>query len=219
MKKSLLIPMIIFTLSMWLFLATHCAVAENQPKLSTKDAAQLDATIETLRGKIAENDQDFESFKQLGIVYHMKAVANAKTYAPLAVDALTRARELDKRDTEVLCYLGSATTMLAKTTFNPVKKMGFVNKGTGYMDKAVSQSPDNVTVRLTRAQNAMRLPAFLNRQSFALIDLEHLSKMIDKNPEQYASIKQGVYADLSKLYDKNGDPEKAALYRQKAAGQ
>jgi hypothetical protein len=103
--------------------------------------------------------------------------------------------------------------MMAQTTWNPIKKMAYVNRGTGLMDKAVKRNADNVTVRMTRALNSKNLPSFLERGNLALDDFEYLADLIEKNPESLASIKKIVYTNLVELYEKNGDEAKAAEFR------
>ena len=62
--------------------------------------------------------------KAMGISYHMKATRDAKKYAPKAVEFLSRAFETNKDDHVTMCYLGSATTMMAKTTWKGTFKRG-----------------------------------------------------------------------------------------------
>lgn len=174
---------------------------------------QLSEKISGLQKGLDQNSSDYEAIKALGIAYHIKARKDAKEYAPRAVEFLSRAYEINKKDSETMCYLGSATTMMAKTTWNPIKKMSYVNKGTGLMDKAVKRDADNVSVRMTRASNSKSLPSFLNRGDIALEDFEYLAGLIEKNPESMASIQKKVYSNLAELYIKAGDQVKAEKFR------
>ena len=102
--------------------------------------------------------------------------------------------------------------MMAQTTENSIKKMSYVNKGAGFMDKAVRRDPDNVSVRLTRAFNSKSLPSFLGRGHIALEDFEYLAGLIEKNPDFSQPIKKTVYSSLAELYSKAGDQAKAGRF-------
>jgi len=174
---------------------------------------QLSEKISGFQKGLDQNPSDYEALKALGIAYHIKARKDAKEYAPRAAEFLSRAYEINKKDSETMCYLGSATTIMAKTTWNPIRKMSYVNKGVGLMDKAVKRDPDNVSVRMTRASNSKSLPSFLNRGDIALEDFEYLAGLIDKNPESLTSIKKKVYSNLAELYIKAGDQARAEKFR------
>ena len=75
---------------------------------------QLTEKISSFKKNLDKNPSDYESLKALGIAYHSKAGKDAKEHAPRAVEFLSRAYEINKKDTETMCYLGSATTMMAK---------------------------------------------------------------------------------------------------------
>jgi len=77
---------------------------------------QLSEKISGFQKGLDQNPSDYEALKALGIAYHIKARKDAKEYAPRAAEFLSRAYEINKKDSETMCYLGSATTMMAKTT-------------------------------------------------------------------------------------------------------
>ena len=183
--------------------------AEDWHKLQDMSDIELSEKIAEFQEKLNQNPADYEMLKAIGIAFHLKAKKDAKKYAPKAVEFLARAHDSNTKDYETMCYLGSATTMMARTTWNPVKKMSYVNKGTGFMDKAVRKDPDNVSVRLTRAFNSKNLPSFLERGHIALEDFEYLAGLIAKNPDLSKAIKKTVYSNLADLYGKAGDREKA----------
>jgi tetratricopeptide (TPR) repeat protein len=186
--------------------------AEDWHELQDMSDRELSGKIAEFQEKLNRNPADYETLKAIGIAFHMQAKKDVKKYAPKAVEFLRRAHESNTKDYETMCYLGSATTMMARTTWNPVKKMSYVNKGTGFMDKAVRKDPDNVSVRLTRAFNSKNLPSFLEREHIALEDFEYLAGLIDKNPDVSQAIKKTVYSNLAELYDEAGDRAKAERY-------
>ena len=190
--------------------------ARDWQELNRIDSEQLSEKISELQKIVDQNSSDYDTMKGLGIAYHIKAQKDAKKYAPEAVKFLSRAYEKTKKDYETMCYLGSATTMMAKTTWNPMKKMSYVNKGAALMDKAVRKDSDNVSVRMTRAFNSKQLPSFLERGHLALEDFEYLAGLIEKNPESLTSIKKQVYTNLAELYSMAEDHAKADRYKKLA---
>ena len=201
---------VIFRLSLAAALFLTTAVwARDWHELQDMGDTKLAEKISEFQERLDKNPADYEMVKAIGIAFHVKAGKDAKKYAPKAVEFLTRAHEINKKDCETMCYLGSATTMMARTTWNPVKKMSYVNKGTGFMDKAVRRDPDNVSVRLTRAFNSKSLPSFLERGHIALEDFEYLAGLIEKNPDVSQPTKKTVYTNLAELYSKEGDQARA----------
>lgn len=196
----------IFPSLLWaLWVLTFLACGGQTDVLKAEDTGNLQREARRLEGVLENDSQNVATVKKLGICYHDLARSDSEQYAPKAVETLTRGREMDRKDLEILCYLGSATTMMAKTTWNPMKKMAFVNKGVGYMDKAVKKDPDNITIRMTRGHNAMALPAFLNRKSIAVEDFEYLAKLIADNPGKYVDIKPIVDRNLESLRGKDAN--------------
>jgi hypothetical protein len=187
--------------------------AKNWNELYDLNEVKLENEISSFKQQLKESPGDIEPLKGLGIAYHIKATHDIKNYAPLAVEILTQAYEVNKKDNETLCYLGSATTMMAKTTWNPIKKVSYVNKGAAFMDKAIRRDPDNIAVRMTRGKNSRRLPYFLDRGRYALEDFEHLALLIEQNPNLPPSLKKDVYTNLAQLYEKANDTEKAERYK------
>jgi hypothetical protein len=104
---------------------------------------------------------------------------------------------------------------MAETVWNPMKKMSFVNKGVGYMDKAVKRDPDVIRIRFIRAYNSLALPGFLKRKSIATTDFEYLAELIETHPDRYSSLKEEVYNNLIEIYKEDGNTEKLNFYSDK----
>ncbi len=192
------------------------ATARDWHELGQIDEAGLKMKINEFQDRLKQDPEDYESLKGLGIAYHNLAKGDPEKFGPLAVETLTRACEMGNRDYEALCYLGSSTTMMARTTLNPIKKLSYTNNGIAMIDKAVRKEPDNISVRLTRAYNSKSLPAFLEREGVALEDFERLAGIIEKDPLSFKSIKKEVYSNLVELYEKRGEKARAEEYREKA---
>jgi len=205
--------------SIWVMaFVSSVTIAGDWQALRDLKAEALSVQIYEFQKRLDQNSSDYKAIKGLGIAYHIKAKEDAKKFAPKAVDMLNRARQINKRDYEALCYLGSAMTMMAKTTWNPIKKMSYANKGIALMDKAVKRAPDNISVRMTRAYNSIALPSFFEREGIAVEDFEHLSEMIERDPVSFLIIKKEVYSNLAKLYRKNGEEDKAEKCMKLAIG-
>ena len=177
-------------------------VANGWSELETLNESELTSKIAEFEKRLDQNPNDYEMLKALGIAYDIKAREKPKKFAPKSIDMLSRAYKMNKKDYVVLCYLGNSTTMMANTTWNPMKKMSYANKGIALMDKAIRKDPDNVTVRLTRANNSKSLPDFLKRGDVAIEDYEYLAEMIKKDPKTLGYLKKDVNMNLSKLYEK-----------------
>ncbi len=188
-------PVIVLTL----ILLSVTALAGEWQNLYGLNDEQLSEKIVALRKSLAQNPESRTTLKTLGIACHFKAKNQTKIFAPQAVEYLQSAYELDKKDYVTMCYLGSAISRMATTTWNPIKKMSYVNKGTGLMDKAVRKAPDNVDVRMARGKTSLAMPAFLGRGDLARVDFEHLAELVDKNPDLYEGIREEVDSTLSEL--------------------
>ena len=195
-----------------LFIAS-AATAGDRLELENLKPEELTAKISEFQRKLDQNPSDYESIKGLGVAYYIRAREDAKKFAAKSVEMLTRACKMNKKDYEALSYLGSSTTMMAKTTWNPMKKSSYANKGIAMMDKAVKRDPDNVTVRLTRAHNSRRLPYFFEREGVAIEDFEYITEMIKKDPKAYGHLKRHIYSNLVELYKKNDQEAEAEKYK------
>lgn len=183
-----------------------------EERLENMDLKALSVQAAQLQQSLDQNPADYEALKGLGIVYHGMALKDSKGYAKKAVQYLEQAKQKKFDDTVVLCYLGSAYTLLAKDASDLSSITSNTNKGIGFMDKAVRTDPDNISVRLIRAHNSKNLPKFLNRRSVAYEDFEHLAGLFEKNLGVSPSLKASVYRDLAALYKEDGDVAKARKY-------
>jgi tetratricopeptide (TPR) repeat protein len=176
------------------------------------DLKALSVQAAQLQHRLDQNPADYETLKGLGIVYRGMALKDSKAYAKKAVQYLEQANQKKSDDTEVLCYLGSAYTLLAKDTGDLMNKSSYMNRGVEYMDKSVRMDLDNIAVRLARANNSKSLPKFLNRRPVAYEDFEHLAGLFEKKPDVSPSLKASVYRDFAALYKEDGDTTKARKY-------
>ncbi|MBI5551023.1 MAG: hypothetical protein HY911_05890 [Desulfobacterales bacterium] len=169
----------------------------------------LDQCVAELKNVLANDPQNETAMKALGIAYHFQAIQGRKEATAKAVEKLKGALAKAPSDYETMCYLGSTQTMMAKTTWNPIKKLSYVNTGTALMDRAVKRAPDNITVRMTRGANSLALPSFLNRVGCAVEDYAYLSERIEKSPKELASIRQTVAQALAEARNRQALNAKA----------
>ncbi len=191
-------------------------LAKDWHELTRMTETELSEMIAEFQKRLDQDPDDYEMLKAIGIAYHTKCLKDPKKYTPMAVKFLTRAYEINRKDYMTMCYLGSATTQMTRTTWNPMKKGDYANRGYALMDKAVKKAPDNISVRLTRGFNAKYSPSFTGRREIALEDFEHLAGLIEKNPGISQATKKTVYANLVELYEEAADEDKAEKYRKMA---
>ena len=217
-NKSLFGSVATYTIFLSVIFSGSVLIAEDWHELSAMSEPELVAKISDFEHKLNQTPGDNETLKTLGIAYHIMAIKNPRTYAPLAYKTLSKAYKKIENDYDTLCYLGSATTMMAMAT-NDVSQMGsYASKGIALMDKAVRMAPDSITVRLIRAHNSKSLPGFFGRRSLAIEDFEYLAEMIRRKPRFPVPVKKQVYSNLSDLYEKSGETAKAEEYKKLADG-
>jgi tetratricopeptide (TPR) repeat protein len=180
------------------------------------DLKALSAQAAQWKERLDQNPSDYEALRNLGIVYHDMAIRDSKACGKKAVRHLEQAHQKKPDDSVVLCYLGSSYTILAKDASDLSQQSKDVNKGIETMDKAVNKDPDNLTVRLIRANNSKGLPRFLNRRSTAYEDFEHVADLFEKGLKVPSQLKASVYQSLADLYKEDGNPAEAKKYQTKA---
>jgi len=204
-----------WVLGLVFLLFASLAHAEERPENMNLKA--LLGRASQLENRLDRNPSDDEALRGLGTVYHSMALEDSKAYAKKAVQYLEQTHQKRIDDNVVLCYLGSAYTLLAKDAGDRMDQMSYVNKGVEYMDKAVRKDTDNITdyitIRLTRANNSMRLPKFLNRRPIAYEDFEVLASLFEKGLKVPSQLRISVYRSLAALYKEDGDVAKAQKYQ------
>nr|WP_319396787.1 hypothetical protein [uncultured Desulfobacter sp.] len=208
---SNMLAMIIF-LTLLFSLTCHAAdyAFEKKPK------QDLLKHIEQFETQLKADPDNVNILKSIGITYHALARENSKQFIPKSKEYLEKAFELNKKDYETMCFLGSATCMMAKTTINPVKRMSYANKGLALMDKAAARQPNNTSVLMTRAKTLEQLPAFFKRKKIAISDFEKVVTILNEDQDAGQDMKlKTVYPHLVNLYQDTGQQEKADLYIEK----
>lgn len=141
--------------------------------MASRERGALEAAVRSYSA-IVSRHPDAGALKALGIAHHDLATLDVDGAAMRAVTTLQRARGLVPADPEVIAYLGSARTMVARDAWNPFSKLAGLREGAALIDHAVELAPESVVVRLVRANSRLRLPAFLDRADHARGDLERI---------------------------------------------
>jgi len=159
------------------------------------------------------------ALKALGVAYHDLGVEGVRDAATRAVTTLERARERDTTDPEVTAYLGSARTLVAREAWNPLEKLRGAREGGRLLDAAVAAAPDNVIVRILRADTSLRLPAFFDRVHHARTDLERVLSLVQAAPSRLPPVRLAeVHFKLGEAYRIDSDRARArAQWAQAAA--
>lgn len=210
--------------NMWIIGAVILSIAmpcyaelELQQLYGLREKAALQEFVQQLENKTKSHSSSIKKFKMLGIAYHNLATLKIKDASRKAVAYLQKAHSLSPNDDEVQAYLGSATTMVGRDSWNILTKISNVNKGIKMMDQAVARLPENIAVRMVRANNSLDLPKFFKRKEIAKKDFQHLETLIVKPSSNIApDIKAEVFYQLGKFYKREGNILLAREYFKKA---
>jgi hypothetical protein len=143
------------------------------PDVINLEGAQAKKALDELRARLQAAPTDAQALKATGILLHqMSRRTPNKEQVEEGEKLLKQATQAEPKDAEALAWLGSIVTMKALFETDPGKQTFFVKLGTRSMDSAVTQAPDNLVVRLVRANNSMELPPFLKRTRFAVEDFD-----------------------------------------------
>jgi tetratricopeptide (TPR) repeat protein len=180
------------------------------------DKNRLKEIIVQTEKVLKNNSSDKEALKIFGIAYHNLAILEVKDASETSERYLEKATQLSPDDYEIIAYLGSAKTMVARDSWNFFTKVQNVNKGINIIDRAVSKSPDNITVRMVRAKNSLSLPKSFNRKNIAMKDLLHIEKLLESSKGYEPDFASEVFYHIAMLYKDEGNKDLAKKYFEKA---
>lgn len=126
----------------------------------------------------------YDALKRSGIAYHNLATLKIDGASEKAVQFLKRASDMKPTDSITLAYLGSATTMTARDSWNVFTKMEEANRGFNLLDKAVVLDPNNAVLRVLRINNSLQVPDFLGRKRIVKPDFAKIEQLLAENPNQ-----------------------------------
>jgi len=159
--------------------------------------------------------------KLLGIAHHELGAEfpnkNSSYHVQKSIEYLKEVRDHWKNDPEVVAFLGSAYTLVARNSYNPVTKLQYVYTGTELLDEAVNQHPRSIPARVVRLFNSRALPAFLNRVGYVRTDLEYLTEQYGAQQEyEFPSLWSSVLFLQAKRLENRGRWKKARHYYQES---
>jgi hypothetical protein len=164
----------------------------------------------------SESDEQNTSdqLRESGIYFHDSALAGEPDAADKSFSAFSELKKIMPDDYEVLAYLGSARTMVARDMSNPIARISECKKGLAMLDKAVQQDEHNYLIRLIRANNSLALPDNFKRKKKAKEDLLYLIDLIDKDlvPLEFQA---DTYFKLARVVIDSGDKVNGRLYLEK----
>ncbi|MDB5800170.1 MAG: hypothetical protein JWL63_1109 [Rhodocyclales bacterium] len=138
------------------------------------NAKESRVALGPVTAQLAKTPDNVEALKTSGILLQQIARSDAKREdVEQAERNLKRAKELAPADQEIAAWLGSVTTMKALFETDPGRQTLWVKVGTKLMDAAVQGAPNNLVVRLVRANNSVELPPFLRRARFGVEDFAY----------------------------------------------
>lgn len=141
------------------------------------------AAAPKLGGKPAAAAQAGKPDLAEGIRLHDLALKGDAQSAKEALDVLDPLVAKYPGDPLVAAYRASAYSLTGKYAPDPSAMFERAIAAMKELDRAVNQDPDNVRVRLLRANHSLRLPEpFFRRTSTAIADLEYLVDMAGQRP-------------------------------------
>ncbi|MFH2204139.1 MAG: hypothetical protein ABIJ96_13550 [Elusimicrobiota bacterium] len=206
---------------------------DTQPLPEEEPYETVEQRQEQIRRKedwVKRRPDDLAAQKELGIHYHHLAYKHrVKGAAHKAFKQLSKLREQSPADAELDAWTGSARTLVARDSINPIKKLRWAKKGFRLIDAAVKRSSNSVVIRNIRANNSLHVPRFLKRESLAKGDLLHMETLFGRSDAKWWSSekhdendKKNVMAEaffkLAGIFQKENNALQAASYLKKAAG-
>jgi hypothetical protein len=156
--------------------------------------------------KLSQMATDHTTLRNDSILSFKKALGEPEKYTLEAFEKLSLTLHSQPDDYEIMSYLGRVTVMLLPpdTSGNLFDSLVHIVRGYSWIDLAVAKDPENIKVRLNRAQDSLEQIPFLEREEYAIVDFEYLAKQIQEDSNIDKSIKEQVFSNLIILYEKNG---------------
>jgi hypothetical protein len=119
-------------------------------------------------------------------------------------------------DAEVLAFYGNACTIEAKFSFI-LTKLSWAHDGFNYLDTAVKDAPEDVTVRVIRALNSAQVPDFLGREQTAREDFAWIMQRLSDRPQDFSpELLRSIYYYAGKFALAHNDAKAVPLLTQAA---
>jgi len=204
--------------TIFLSISVPCyAEIELQQLYGLREKETLQDFVQKTEKEVGITSSDIQKLKILGIAYHNLATLKVKDTPRKAAAYLQEVYSLSPNDDEVQAYLGSATTMIGRDSWNVLTKIGTVNKGIKMIDDAVVMMPDSIVIRMVRANNSLDLPDIFKRKEIARKDFQHLEMLVTKSSSDIEpDIKAEIFYQLGMFYRRENNDSMAKEYFKKA---
>jgi len=112
----------------------HALTNETWNRLINGIQHDLLKIVRSYSSKVSRDPSNAKSRLILGIAYHNLARLGYEDYSDRAFEHLERAYQLSPNSNVTLAYLGSAETLQARDSWNPLTKLGKANTGIQKID-------------------------------------------------------------------------------------
>jgi tetratricopeptide (TPR) repeat protein len=133
---------------------------------------------------------------------HQQAAKGDKEAVNEAYKLLNEIRIQSPQNNLVNAYYGSVITLMGRDAVDPMKRFEKTLKGLKILDQAVQKEPENIQIRILRANICFRLPEmYFHRTTTAIEDYNYLLRRHEQDPNIFpeASYYQFLY-DLGNAY-------------------
>lgn len=147
---------------------------------------------------------------ELGLIYHGRAVEGDRRALRRADELFKTILTLEPDNAEARVWYGSTLTIKAREEWLPPAKLLYLAKGIQEMDSAVGSAPDNIVIRIVRAQTSLAIPYIFGRTRVAVEDFEYLLGLSRERPEEFTpeTLAQ-IHLGLGKAYERDGRRDEA----------
>lgn len=117
----------------------------------------------------------YEEFLREGMKFYTLALEGDKEAVQKVFKWFEKAHKEKPDDPLVLAHYADSLSMMGRDSMNPTEMFAKPIQAMKMLDKAVNSRPDDVTIRLIRANQSYRLPEpFFRRSTTAVADFEYL---------------------------------------------
>lgn len=141
--------------------------------------------IAELQATVSRNGMDVAALKGLGEHYFGRAVEGDKGAVEPGMDVYISLMQLEPTQALHFCRFGSLSAMKGRDASLPLARMWHVQKGLESMGKAVALAPDDLGIRLTRANTCNALPAQFKQAETAVLDCEYVGRLMVQAPSHF----------------------------------
>lgn len=148
----------------------------------------------------------WEELFEKAVRLHKEAAEGSKGAAREVYGLLKRVREMAPGNSLVEAYYGSATAMQGRDASDIGQRMEMTQKGLEILDRSISADPENIDIRVLRANLCHRLPGkYFHRTATAVADFSYLAERYERDPgvlspQLYWQVLYDLGKALKKLY-------------------